>query len=235
MKRFLALCLMTCLSLPAMSGTVMLAVGLSSFAMVAAPTAAIAAEEHGDDDPLHGDVVPHAGDSAGHADDAKTPILSFDFGSAFWNLVIFVGVLAVLSIFVWPNVLGGLQSREDKIREDLESAERANAEAQAILAGYQSKIDEAAVLTQAMLAEARRDAEANGQKIIDQAKAEAVAQRERAVAEIENAKKVAMADIAAQTSGMAMQVARGVIGRELSADDHADLIAQAMQRLPSQN
>jgi F-type H+-transporting ATPase subunit b len=44
-----------------------------------------------------------------------------------------------------------------------------------------------------------------------------------------------MADIAAQTSGMAMQVARGVIGRELSADDHADLIAQAMQRLPSQN
>jgi F-type H+-transporting ATPase subunit b len=86
-----------------------------------------------------------------------------------------------------------------------------------------------------MLAEARRDAEANGQKIIDQAKAEAVAQRERAVAEIENAKKVAMADIAAQTSGMAMQVARGVIGRELSADDHADLIAQAMQRLPSQN
>ena len=87
----------------------------------------------------------------------------------------------------------------------------------------------------AMLAEARRDAEANGQKIIDQAKAEAVAQRERVVAEIENAKKVAMADIAAQTSGMAMQVARGVIGRELSADDHADLIAQAMQRLPSQN
>ncbi len=236
MKRLLALCLMSCLSLPALSATALLTAGLSGAAMVAVPSIAYAdvvidgdhAHVVDDDGPLHSEAD-------GHGDREKTPILSFDFGSAFWNFVIFACVMAVLSIFVWPSVLGGLQSREDKIREDLESAERANAEAQAILAGYQSKLDEAAAQTHALLAEARRDAEANGQRIIDQAKAEAAAQRERAVADIENATKVAMADIASRTSEMAMQVARGVVGRELSANDHADLIAQAMQRLPSKN
>lgn len=211
-----------------MANLPMLAAGLAGVAVASAPAA------------VHADAVV-AETEAGHLGDplaeeeAKSPLLSFDIGSAFWNLVIFACVLAVLSIFVWPSVLGGLQSREDKIREDLVSAEKANAEAQAILAGYQSKLDEAAAQTQAMLAQARQDAETNGQKIIDQAKAEAAAQRERAVADIENAKKVAMAEIATRTSEMAMQVARGVVGRELSADDHADLIQQAMQRLPSQN
>ncbi len=236
MKRFLALYLMTCLSLPALSGTALLTVGLAGTAMVATPSLAHAdvvvegdgAEGVADDGEVHGEADAHG-------ERAKRPILSFDFGSAFWNLVIFVCVLAVLSIFVWPSVLGGLQSREDKIREDLELAEKANAEAQAILAGYQTKLDEAATQTHAMLAEARRDAEANGQRIVDHAKAEAVAQRERAVADIENAKKVAMSDIASRTAEMAMQVARGVVGRELTANDHADLIAQAMQRLPSNN
>jgi len=237
MKRFLAFCLMTCLSLPVPANLPVM-VGLVGAAMMSVPTSALAevpeVEFGAAEDSISGD---HDGEAShdGHAEESKTPILSFDFGSAFWNLVIFVCVMAVLSIFVWPNVLGGLQSREDKIREDLESAEKANAEAQSILAGYQTKLDDAATQTQAMLAEARRDAETNGQKIIDQAKVEAVAQRERAVADIENAKKVAMAEIASRTSDIAMQVARGVVGRELSADDHADLIQQAMQRLPSQN
>lgn len=239
MKRFLALCLMTCLSFPAVSGTALLTLCLSSAAMVAAPTIAHADVVVADGSADAADLFSEDGESHGaadaHGEREKTPILSFDFGSAFWNLVVFLCVLLILSIFVWPSVLGGLQSREDKIREDLESAEKANADAQAILAGYQSKLDEAAVQTHALLAEARRDAEANGQRIVDQAKAEAASQRERAVADIENAKKVAMADIATQTSEMAMQVARGVVGRELNAGDHADLIAQAMRRLPSNN
>lgn len=223
MKHFLALCLMTCLSLPASVNMPVLATGLVGVAVLATPAT------------VRADVVPAEDDVDQLHEEATAPLLSFDFGQAFWNFVIFVCVLAVLSIFVWPSVLGGLQSREDKIREDLEFAEKANAEAQAILAGYQSKLDEAALQTQAMLAQARQDAEANGQRIIEQAKAEAEAQRERAVADIDNAKKVAMSEIASRTSEMAMQVARGIVGRELSADDHADLIQQAMKRLPSQN
>lgn len=193
--------------------------------------AADAAVEH--DEPAAG---PAEGEqvSGDHEDEAGgNPLLSFDFGSAFWNLIIFLVVLVILSKFVWPGVLGGLQAREDKIRNDLQSAEQANAKAEALLSEYQAKLDDASQQVQTMLADARRDAEANGARIVEEAKQEADRQRQRAIADIETAKKVAMADIADQTAAMAIQVARQVVGRELNQEDHADLIRQSLERLPS--
>ena len=232
MKRFSTLVMLIMTAMPVWLAPVTVAT-----LVACSPVHAWAADDahegdHDHEDGSHGD---HGSDSHGDEEHAGPPILSFDVGSAIWNLIIFLCVLAVLSVFVWPNVLGGLQAREDKIREDLESAEKANADAQALLDGYKSKLDEAATEAQAMIAQARKDAEASGQKIIDDAKAEAAAQRERAVADIETAKRVALADLANQTSEMAMTVARGVVGRELSAEDHADLIQKAMDGMPSQN
>ena len=86
-----------------------------------------------------------------------------------------------------------------------------------------------------MLASARKDAEASSQRIVDAAKQEADRQRERALGEIETAKKVALSELAGQTSDMAINVAKQVVGRELKADDHADLIRKALERLPSNN
>jgi len=189
---------------------------------------------HDHDGDVHDGDKSEAGHGEGHAEEAPS-LLSFDLGSAIWNLIIFLVVFAILAKFVWPNVLHGLQAREDKIREDLEAAEQANAKAQALLDGYQSKLDEAAVQVQAMLAEARTDAETSGQRILDQAKSDAESQRQRALSDIDTAKKVAMADIAQQTSNLAMQVASSVVGRELKADDHADLIRQSLEQLPSDN
>lgn len=172
----------------------------------------------------------------GHQDPPGTPpLLQFDAGSAIANIAIFIGVFAILSKLVWPVILEGLKARESKIRSDLEAADLAHREAKALLDGYQSKLDEASAQVQAMLTEARKDGEASGQRIIEEAKAEAERQRVRAIADIETAKKVAIADLAGQTSDLAMQVARKVVGRELSANDHGDLIRQSLDRLPSKN
>ena len=173
---------------------------------------------------------------AGHQDPKGTPpLLQFDAGSAIVNIAIFVGVLLVLSKFVWPVILGGLEARETKIRSDLESADSANQAAKALLVGYQTKLDEASAKVQVMLAEAHKSGEAAGQRIVEDAKAEAERQRVRAIADIETAKKVAIAELAGQTSDLAMLVARKVVGRELKAEDHADLIRQSLDRMPSKN
>ncbi|TWU47386.1 ATP synthase subunit b precursor [Rubripirellula tenax] len=179
--------------------------------------------------------VANAGHDS-HADEAGTPpLLQFDFGSAICNLAIFLGVLAILSKFVWPVLLGGLKAREEKIFGELEQAAKANAEAKALLDDYQSKIDEASTKVQTMLADARKDSETAGQKIVDEAKAEADRQRVRAISDIETAKKVALSDLAGQTSDMAINVAKAIVGRELNSGDHAELIRQSLERLPSNN
>jgi F-type H+-transporting ATPase subunit b len=172
----------------------------------------------------------------GNGDPERTPaLLSFDIGSAVCNIAIFLGVFAILAKFVWPVILDGLQARENKIHEDLEAAQNANAEAKTLLADYQAKLDDIASQVQSTLAEARKDGEATGQRIVDEAKAEAERQRDRALADIETAKKVALSELAGQTSDMAINVARQVVGRELKADDHAELIRQSLGRLPSNN
>ena len=172
----------------------------------------------------------------GHTDESEIPpLLSMDIGAAVCNLAIFLGVFFILAKFVWPQILAGLQARDDKIRTDLESAEQANADAAKLLDQYQTKLDDAATQVQTMLADARKDAESAGQKIVDEAKAEAGRQTDRAVAEIETAKKVAMADLANQTSDMAIGVAKQIVGRELKSSDHQELIRQSLDRLPSNN
>lgn len=180
--------------------------------------------------------VDHELGHGGHEDESNMPpLLSFDFGSAICNLAIFLGMFAILSKFAWPVILDGLKAREQKIHGDLLAAEKANTDAKALLDDYHAQLGEASTKVQSMLAEARKDAETNGQKIIDESKAEAQRQTERAVADIETAKKVALADLAGQTSDMAMAVAGQVVGRELQAGDHAELIRQSLQRLPSDN
>ena len=179
-----------------------------------------------------------ATDGKGHDDHAEhefPPLLSWDAGSAVCNIAIFLGVLAILSKFVWPAILGGLTAREEKIHADLEGAEKANADAQKLLEEYQAKLDGAAEQSQTILAQARKDAEASGARIVEEAKAEAQRQSDRAIADIETAKKVALSDIAGQTSNMAINVAKQVVGRELKESDHAELIRQSLDRLPSKN
>lgn len=197
--------------------------------------------DHGDDaDHEHGDGADHADeaghdDDHGHADDGTPVLLQEDIGASVVNLAIFLGVLAILSKFVWPVILDGLKARESKIFGELEAAGKANTEAKALLADYQAKLDDASTQVQTMLAGARKDAEASGQRIVEEAKSEAGRQRDRAVAEIETAKQVAISELAGSTSDMAINVAKQVVGRELKADDHADLIRKSLDSLPSNN
>lgn len=165
----------------------------------------------------------------------ESPLLNFDVGSAIWNLLIFLAVFAILAWFVWPPILKGLQAREEKIRTDLENAEDARKEAAMLRNDLKAQLDDAQNQVKAMLAEAKKDAEVTGQRIVEEAKGEAERQRERAIADIETAKRVALSDMAGQTSAIAMSIAKQVVGRELNADDHAELVRQSLDRLPSNN
>ncbi|MCC9602571.1 F0F1 ATP synthase subunit B [Stieleria sp. JC731] len=188
-----------------------------------------------DDHDVAGDEAHTDGEHGDHAAGPMPPILSFDPGAAVANLAIFLGVFLILAKFVWPVILGGLKAREDKIHSDLHQAQEANEKAQQILADYEKKVAEASAEAQTILAEARKDAQANATRIVDDAKVEAARQSERAQADIETAKKVALAEIADQTSAVAMSVAKQVVGRELQPSDHADLIRNALDQIPSKN
>ncbi len=149
-------------------------------------------------------------------------------------------LLAVVAfvIGVWKParraILGGLDARAVRIRNELDTAQRLREEAQQALAAYQQQQRQAAAEAEAILAHARAEAE----RIAAQAArnlAEALERRRRLAEErIAQEEAKALAEIRAVTVDVAISAARQVIAAELDEKRGAALIDAAIVALPQQ-
>src|SRR5436309_1411008 len=69
-------------------------------------------------------TAQHSGEAMGEEHEAKPPLLPDPTSretilSALWVVIIFVVLLIVLYPTAWRNVLAGLKSRENRIRQDI--------------------------------------------------------------------------------------------------------------------
>jgi F-type H+-transporting ATPase subunit b len=152
----------------------------------------------------------------------------------FWVLL----AVVLFVIGVWKParraILGGLDARAVRIRDELEAARRLGEEAQQALAGYQKRQDEAVAEAEAILAHARAEAE----RIAAQAarNLEETLERRRRLAEerIAQEEAKALSEIRAVTVDVAISAARQVIVAELDEQRSAALIDAAIVALPQQ-
>ncbi len=188
-------------------------------------------------DASHGDGELHLEQDVTHANvsDQTWELIDFRTDMAFFSALVFLMLLACLIPVAWKPIMQGLEKREQGIADNISRAEKAAADASAKLAEYEAKLAGAAEDSQRMLAEARKDAEATGQKLIATAQEEAALQRDRAIADIEAAKRLALSDLANQSTDLAMTLAQRVVGREVKAADHQGLIQEMLSKVPSNN
>jgi F-type H+-transporting ATPase subunit b len=149
-------------------------------------------------------------------------------------------VLAVLIfvIGVWKParraILGGLDARAVRIRDELDAARRLREEAERALAAYQQQQRQAAAEAEAILAHAKDEAE----RVVAQAarNLEETLERRRRLAEerIAQEQAKALAEIRAVTVDVAISAARQVIIAELDERRGAALIDDAIAALPQQ-
>ena len=143
-------------------------------------------------------------------------INDFSFGLFIWQIVIFVGLILLLKKFAWKPILDAVNEREEGIKNALESAENAKKEMQDLQADNQRILQEARLERDSMLKEAREmkekivadaknEAQAQGQKMIEQAKAA-----------IESEKNAAMNELKLQVSTLSLSIAEKVLKDELS-------------------
>ena len=152
-----------------------------------------------------------------------------------------VWVLLAVVVFVvgvWKParraILGALDARAVRIRNELETARRLREEAQQALAGYQKQQHEAAAEAEAIIAHAKTEAE----RIAAQAarNLEETLQRRQRLAEerIAQEEAKALSEIRAITVDVAISAARQVIVAELDEQRGAALIDAAIVTLPQQ-
>lgn len=167
------------------------------------------------------------GAAAAH-EDAGSKLIVPEVVVAVATIVVFVLLLVILSKTAWKPILAGLQAREKGIRDAIEGAEKANADAKSMLAEYQAKLASAAEEARKIVEEGRRDGEALKSKLHADAQAEAGRERDRALRDIEIARQGALKDIYDQVAVVATEVAGKIIGQRLDAAGHRRLVDDAV-------
>ncbi|MFM9988859.1 F0F1 ATP synthase subunit B [Flavobacterium sp.] len=155
-------------------------------------------------------------------------INDFSFGLFIWQVVIFVGLILLLKKFAWKPILDAVNEREDGIKSALLSAENARKEMQNLQADNQRILQEARLERDGMLKEAREIKE----KMIADSKTEAQAQGlkmiEQAKAAIESEKNAAMAELKSQVSNFSIEIAEKLLKDELSNKEAQTKLVEKM-------
>jgi F-type H+-transporting ATPase subunit b len=165
--------------------------------------------------------------------------LSVDPDLAIWTGVVFVLLFLVLRKFAWPQITAALTEREKKIADNIAAAERQNAEARRLLQEHEAKLAAAAAEVRELLEEARRDADTTRKRIEDEGHQAAKDELNRAVREINRARDAATHDLAVTAANIAIELARGVVKKEISAERQKQIVEEAVGKLsaaqPSNN
>lgn len=191
--------------------------------------------DHGDDHATtaadHSDDASHGGDHGdGHGDEKKS-ILTSDLGNVIWTLVIFGLVVTILKKAAWGPLVNLLNEREKSIRDSLETAQKERVEAERLLAEYKQQLDEAREQATAIVEEGRRDAEVVKRRIQDEARQESDRMIARAKNEIQLATDGAIKTLYDETAQLAVNAAQAIIGKELTASDHRQLVQESLEKM----
>jgi F-type H+-transporting ATPase subunit b len=157
---------------------------------------------------------------------------AFFFEPEFYVLIAAIIFVAVVWKRGRQTLLGSLDARSARIREELDAARNLREEAERALAEYQAKQREAAAEAEAVLAHARVEAE----RIAAQAARDlegALARRRRLAEErIAQEQQKALAEIRALAVDLAVAAARQVIAGEIDEARGAALIDTEIAALP---
>lgn len=152
----------------------------------------------------------------------------FSLGLFFWQFILFVGLIFLLKKFAWKPILDAVNEREEGIKNALLSAENAKKDMQNLKADNEKLLAEARAERDMMMKEAREIKE----KMINDAKAEAQVQGEKMIeqakASIASEKNAAIADLKNQVGALSLQIAEKVLKGELANNETQTKLVEKM-------
>ena len=148
-----------------------------------------------------------------------------------WGTAAFLVLLGAMWKFGVPAVKNMEKAREDRIRNDLEGAEKARTDAESEKAEYLAQIAGAREEAGRIIEEARQSADKLRQDLRRQAEAEVAASKQRAQEEIEAAVARATADLRVSVRELTLELAEKVIHRNLDRETNLALIDQFIDEI----
>jgi len=159
-------------------------------------------------------------------------LLAIEPGMLIWTFITFGLLLWLLKKFAWKPMLGMLEKRETKIREDLQRAEDARADGERLLAEHRKLLQNSELEARKILDEAKSSAESTRQSIVESAHEQARQMTAQAKAEIQREKDTALLQLREEVADLAIRAAGKILDTELDADKHRKLVDDFIGNLP---
>lgn len=141
-----------------------------------------------------------------------------------WGSLAFLVLLGIMWKFGVPAVKNMEQAREERIRNDLEGAEKARTEAEAEKAQYLAQIAGARDEAGRIIEEARQSAEQVRRDLVARAETDAAEIRQRAEADIAVQRQRALSELRGDVAQLSIDLAERIVERNLDRDTQLQLV-----------
>jgi F-type H+-transporting ATPase subunit b len=139
-------------------------------------------------------------------------------GTVFWTTLIFFMLFFLLWKYAWGPIMKAVKSREDTIRNALDSAEKAREEMKVLQADNEIILRKAREERDKIIRDARTATERMLTEAKEKSQSEADAMVKRAKELIEREKNSAIAEVKREVAGLAIEVASKVVSETLKND-----------------
>jgi F-type H+-transporting ATPase subunit b len=159
------------------------------------------------------------------------PLVQPDPGLFFWTIAVFLVLLFLLKKFAWGPLLAALDERQAGIRKSLDDADTAKRELAEVQARANALIGKARMEADAILSEARADGARIREELRDLAQQQAQAIIRNTQQQIQLERDRAVSELRQQAVELSVMIASKLIRRNLTREDNAALIDEALQQV----
>lgn len=162
---------------------------------------------------------------------ASNPLIQVTPGLMIWTIICFGIAYFILKRYAFSEIQQRIDERRDRIRQSLEDADRARNEARQLLEEHRALIGQARGQAEDILAEARRVADSQRQRVKDETEADRQRRLEETRRQIEAETHRALEQIRAEVADLTLVATAKVTGKVLDDGDHKRLIEDAIRDL----
>ncbi len=152
-------------------------------------------------------------------------------GLMIWTLICFAITFYVLKRFAFGPIQRTIDERRDRIRKAVEEADNARAEARELLEQHRALIGEAKGEAADILADARKVADAQIERVKQEADEERARRLEETKRQIDAETKRSLDAIRSEVADLTLAATARVTGKVLDAEDQRRLIDEALSEL----
>ncbi len=157
------------------------------------------------------------------AEPPPNPILP-EWSEMFWGILAFAALYLLINYVFLPATKRVMNDRAATIRADLDAAEAARAQAVSSAAEAEDQLAGARAEAAEIIDAARREADAERERLVGRAEREVTAMKELAATEVEQERAEALAAMQPQVAQLAVGAASKVMNRQINAADVAPIV-----------